>query len=410
MSCSVLLDNVSKLYQSPANSGGRMTLRAALQHRGGATDLREIRALDGISLRLREGDRLGIIGRNGAGKSTLLQVIAGISEPTVGRVAVQGSVHAIMTLGTVLREEVTGRENVYLDGAIQNRTRPEIDEIIGEIIDFSELGAFIDRPVRTYSTGMKARLAFSMIAFIKPEILIIDEALSVGDVHFATKASARMRELSASGRIVVMVSHGLGSIVDMCNRCLWLDSGRLVMDGEPREVTTAYERAVNAADEAALLRKFQDALPRLPPDRRGELTSLRISQADLPASAELSLRAFVDTVIEVVGRGSPSLQAPDLSIRIVRIDGTVIADERLSHHDNPMKLASPFRLRIAMRPLALGEHAYRLEAALSERGELIADRSIVFEIRDEVGQMGGLPMILYPPAVTGHLLEGEFAL
>jgi lipopolysaccharide transport system ATP-binding protein len=409
MSCGVLLDNVCRVYQSPVNSDGRMTLRAALRSRPGTPEMREIRAVDGVSLQLREGDRLGIIGRNGAGKSTLLHLIAGLSEPTSGRVAVEGRVHAIMTLGTVLRDEVTGRDNIYLDGAVQNRTRAEIDRILDAVIDFSELGPFIDRPVRTYSTGMKARLAFSMIAFIEPEILIIDEVLAVGDVHFSAKATARVRELSASGRIVILVSHGLSSIVEMCNRCLWLDGGRVVMDGPPQEVTAAYELAVNEADEAALQRKFATDLPPLKPDRRGELTSLRIYQDRMPSGGELSLRALADTVVEIVGRGSPALQAPDLSIRIVRTDGTVIATDQLSRHAVPNGLTRPFRLRLAMRPLALGQHAYRLDVLLSERAEPIASRSIVFEVRDEEGQMGGLPMILYPPLVSAAALE-EFAL
>jgi ABC-type polysaccharide/polyol phosphate transport system ATPase subunit len=402
---SVLLDNVCKIYQSPVNTAGRMTLRAALRNRPGAVEMREIRAVDGVSLQLREGDRLGIIGRNGAGKSTLLHLIAGLSEPTAGRIRVDGHVHAIMTLGTVLREEVTGRENIYLDGAIQNRTRAEIDGIVDAVIAFSELGPFIDRPVRTYSTGMKARLAFSMIAFIEPEILVIDEALSVGDVHFAAKASRRMRELSAAGRIVIIVSHGLSSIVEMCNRCLWLDGGRVMADGPPQAVTTAYERAVSEADEAALQRKFSASLPPLMPDAGAKLTSLRLCQDGVPRGSELSLRALADVFVEVEGRGSPDLQAPDLSLRIVRIDGTAIADDRLSRHADPGDLTRPFRLRVAMRPLVLGQHAYRLDALLLERGEPIAGRSVVFEVRDEEGQMGGVPMILYPPLVNARARE-----
>ncbi len=405
MSCCVLLENVTKVYQSPANSGGRMTLRAALRSRPAAVVMRNIRAVDSVSLQLREGDRLGIIGRNGAGKSTLLHLIAGLSEPTSGRMNIEGRVHAIMTLGTVLRDEVTGRGNIYLDGAVQNRTRAEIDRIVDAVAEFSELGPFIDRPVRTYSTGMKARLAFSMIAFIDPQILIIDETLSVGDVHFAAKASRRMRELSGAGRIVIIVSHALSSIVEMCNRCLWLDDGRVMADGPPQAVTAAYERAVVEADEAALRRKFATDLPPIAPDRRGELTSLGIYQNHARGGADLSLRALSDSIIEIAGRGSSELQAPDLSVRIVRIDGTLIADDRLSRHGDPGGLTGPFWLRIAMRPLALGQHAYRIDALLLERGEVIAGRSIVFEVRDEEGQMGGAPMILYPPLVNAAALE-----
>lgn len=409
MSCSVRLDNVYRVYQSPVNSRGRMTLRAALRNRPDAPEMREIRAVDGVSFQLREGDRLGIVGRNGAGKSTLLQLIAGIIEPSSGQVAVEGRAHAIMTLGTVLREEVTGRQNIYLDGAVQGRSRAEIDRVIDAIVAFAELGDFIDRPTRTYSTGMKARLAFSMIAFIEPEILIIDEALSVGDFRFSVKATARMRELSTSGRIVILVSHAAASINAMCNRCLWLDSGRIMMDGPPEEVTAAYERAVAETDEAALQRKFVTALPLSLRDPRGELTSLRIHQAGMSSTGERFVRALVDTAIELTGRGSPALAAPDLSIRIVRIDGTVIATDQLSSHGDPSRLTGPFRVRIALRPLALGQHAYRIEAALSEGGQPIASRSIVFEVRDEEGQMGGLPMILYPPLVNTTALD-ELAL
>src|SRR6185503_15052818 len=154
-----------------------------------------------------------------------------------------------MTLGTVLREEATGRENIYIDAEVQGKTRTEVAPLVDRIIDFSELGTFIDLPVRTFSSGMKARLAFSMLAFIEPEILIIDEVLSVGDAGFSRKAGARMQELARAGRIVLVVSHGMRSIVDMCSRCLWLDGGRIVMDGDPRAVTAAYEQSVRAADD-----------------------------------------------------------------------------------------------------------------------------------------------------------------
>jgi lipopolysaccharide transport system ATP-binding protein len=403
MTCRVVLDNVGKVFRSTANSGGRIALRDALRRGAASTRQREIRAVDGVSLELGEGERLGIVGRNGAGKSTLLHLIAGLTEPSFGRVEVAGRIQAVMTLGAVLRDEATGRENIYLDGAVQNRSRAEIDRMIDRIIDFSELGAFIDRPVRTYSTGMKARLAFSMTAFIEPEILVIDEALSVGDVHFAGKANARMRALAAAGRIVIVVSHALGSIVELCSRCIWLDCGRIVMDGAPREVAAAYQRAVDQTDEAALRRKFADAMPSLPADARGALTGLRIRQDDATAGTATSVRALADTVFEITGYGAPALCRPDLSVRITRSDGAVICEDRLHRHADPAVLRGGFRLSIGMRPLTLGQHAYRLDAVLCDGDAAVAARSVVFEVRDEEGQVGGVPMILYPPVVTASV-------
>ncbi len=220
----------------------------------------EKRAVDSIDIRIKEGERVGIIGRNGAGKSTLLQMLSGIASPTSGTLDVAGKVTAIFTLGLGLREDLTGRENIVIDGELHGRTRAQTNAIMQSIIDFSELGDFIERPVRTYSTGMKARLAFSMLAYVNPEILIIDEALSVGDASFSAKATAKMRELTASGRILIVVSHSMGAINDMCTRCIWIDDGKIRMDDTPERVTAAYIEEVREADEHILLERFRHHL------------------------------------------------------------------------------------------------------------------------------------------------------
>jgi lipopolysaccharide transport system ATP-binding protein len=182
MSLYVELENVSKFYPMGTSPAGDLV--NAMGRNGSKDSLLEGKiAVDQVTFTLREGERLGIVGRNGAGKSTLLHMIAGISNSSSGRILINGKVTSIMTLGVGLRDDLSGRENIYVDGEIQGKSRSEVNEVIDQVIDFAELGKFIDYPVRTYSTGMKARLAFAMISHIDPEILIIDEALSVGDLR-----------------------------------------------------------------------------------------------------------------------------------------------------------------------------------------------------------------------------------
>src|SRR5262249_12476742 len=220
---SIKVDEVEKVFALAEHGGRPVSLGEAL--RGGKRTLttREVWALHKVSFEIHEGERVGIIGPNGAGKTTLLSILAGLTEPSAGRVEVNGDVHAMLTIGALLREDLTGRENITLDASVHGRSSRDIACVVDRIVEFSELGEFIERPVRTYSSGMKARLAFSMGAFINPDILIIDETLSVGDAFFAQKAQQRMREITAAGRIVVLVSHGMASIVEMCTRCIWLD-------------------------------------------------------------------------------------------------------------------------------------------------------------------------------------------
>lgn len=404
VSSSILIDGIRKTYAAPGKNRTALTLLAAL--RGSpeqSADPQSIHAVDGISLTVHEGERVGIIGRNGAGKSTLLHMIAGLVPVDEGKIEVCGNVHAVLTLGMVLREEATGRENIYLDAAIQDSDATE--DMVQKVIEFAELGDFIDRPVHTYSSGMKARLAFAMVAFIQPEILIIDEVLSVGDFHFAAKATQRMRELADSGRIVIVVSHGLGSIVEMCNRCLWIDQGRLVMDGDPAEVVAAYESEVTERDAESLRRKFDHGMS-LPTSVPGcEIGGLRLTQPGLGDFAGVSLNAMQPTVFEVAGVGTRELGEPDLQLSIYRIDGTLMWQDRAALHCDPTVLQSAFQLRIKMDPILLGEGLYRVDVILCEASKQICGRSTVFEINDEHGQIGGRPMLYYPPQVRALLHE-----
>lgn len=206
----------------------------------GGLEYQEFTALDHVSFEVKKGETLGLIGRNGAGKSTTLKLISGIMKPTEGSVVCHGNVVPMLELGSGFDFELTGRENIFLNGAILGYDERFLKEKYDEIVDFSELGAFIETPIRNYSSGMLARLAFSIASVIQPEILIVDEVLAVGDAQFQEKSKKRMMELMGGGTTVLFVSHNIEQIKEMCSRVIWLEQGCVKMQGEAQEVCSAY--------------------------------------------------------------------------------------------------------------------------------------------------------------------------
>ncbi len=198
-------------------------------------------ALRDVSFSVHPGEVLGIIGHNGAGKSTVLKVISGIFKPTSGSVSVHGNIVPMLELGSGFDFDLTGRENIFLNGAILGYSRKFLNEKYDDIVAFSELGEFIEMPIRNYSSGMLMRLAFSIATVVNPEILIVDEILAVGDESFQRKSRQRMMELMSGGTTVLFVSHSLEQIREMCDRVLWLDHGQVKMIGEAQEVCDAYQ-------------------------------------------------------------------------------------------------------------------------------------------------------------------------
>jgi len=197
-------------------------------------------ALDHVSFDVQKGETLGLIGHNGAGKSTMLKVISGILKPTEGSVKTCGNIVPMLELGSGFDFDLTGRENVFLNGAILGYSEEFLNAKYDEIVEFSELGHFIEMPIRNYSSGMLARLAFSVASVVNPEILIVDEILSVGDANFQEKSHRRMLELMGGGTTVLFVSHNLAQIREMCNRVVWLEHGQVKMYGPAEEVCNAY--------------------------------------------------------------------------------------------------------------------------------------------------------------------------
>lgn len=197
-------------------------------------------ALNGVSFSVKKGEVMGVIGRNGAGKSTLLKVISGILKPTTGSAVCHGNIVPMLELGSGFDVDLTGRENIFLNGAILGYDEPFLKEKYEEILAFSELGQFIDVPIRNYSSGMLMRLAFSVATVVNPEILIVDEILSVGDESFQAKSRARMQELMSGGTTVLFVSHSLRQIREMCDRVAWLEQGQIKLIGPTQEVCDQY--------------------------------------------------------------------------------------------------------------------------------------------------------------------------
>lgn len=210
----------------------------------GKIRITEFTALNNVSFEVKKGEVVGIIGRNGSGKSTLLKVIAGILQPTSGTVRVNGTVVPMLELGSGFDYELTGRENIFLNGAILGYTKKYITEKFDEIHAFSELGDFIDMPIRSYSSGMMMRLAFSIATVVQPEILIVDEILAVGDGAFQEKSKKRMLELMSGGTTVLFVSHSIDQIKEMCSRVIWLDHGCIRAIGDTQEICEEYQRSM----------------------------------------------------------------------------------------------------------------------------------------------------------------------
>jgi lipopolysaccharide transport system ATP-binding protein len=207
--------------------------------RGRRRFYREFHALSHVSFEVRRGEVVGIIGRNGSGKSTLLQLICGTLTPSGGRVQTRGRVAALLELGAGFNLEFTGRENVYLNGAIMGLTTAEMDARYARIVEFADIGDFLDQPLKTYSTGMVVRLAFAVIAHVDADVLVIDEALAVGDAFFVQKCMRFLRDFMKRGTIL-FVSHDTGAVVNLCHRALWLHKGEMLVDGSPREVVETY--------------------------------------------------------------------------------------------------------------------------------------------------------------------------
>ena len=244
----IVLDNISVRYRAADQRIGTFKeyiIRLVKRQ----VNFKEFSALRNVSLRVHEGETIGVIGRNGAGKSTLLKVISRVLIPTEGRVRLNGRVSPLIELGAGFHPELTGMENIFLNATLLGHSRKEIEDRLDEIISFAELDAFIYSPIRTYSSGMVARLGFSISTSWKPDILIIDEVLSVGDESFRQKSGQRMQKFREEGTGTLLVSHNLGTIEKLCTKVIWLDNGKVKVEGDVKEVVNDYRQFQKTKDK-----------------------------------------------------------------------------------------------------------------------------------------------------------------
>jgi len=309
--------------------------------RGRKKFYRKFEALKDTSFKIKKGESFGIIGRNGAGKSTLLQLIAGTLTPSSGQVEVNGRIAALLELGSGFNPEFTGRENVYMNAAILGLSREEIDARYEDIAAFADIGTFIDQPVKTYSSGMQVRLAFSVAVNVDPDILIIDEALSVGDGVFSRKSFDRIMEFRKAGKTILFCSHSIYQVEALCNRALWLDHGKMQMIGQPAAVVTAYGSFLDAESSVPKAHQASPEAKRETPDinskpyKHARITGIKALVDGVEGKTLQVKSTRSEIMIQVSYDSDPQLQAPTLALAFTNQNGRKISSV-LSKNDGLM--------------------------------------------------------------------------
>ncbi len=271
MPLAVHTENLTKVYRLGKKSRGQSARNFAPWRQQRVDEDRNLLALDDVSLTVASGETLGVIGSNGAGKSTLLKILGRVTPPTSGRATIRGRVVPLLELGRAFQPEATGRENLFINAALYGIPRSAVHQRLDDVVQFAELEEFIDEPVKRYSSGMYARLAFSVAVNMDPNVLLADEILAVGDLDFQQRCLDRIREAGALGTTVLFVSHDMDMVRRMCDRVLWLRDGRIAADGDPAEVVTAYEEATLARTRQRQSQPTADESPAKPPSRKQQL-------------------------------------------------------------------------------------------------------------------------------------------
>lgn len=349
----------------------------------------EFWALRNVSLDLEQGDVVGILGRNGAGKSTLLKLISRITEPTEGEIRIRGRVGSLLEVGTGFHPELTGRENIYLNGAILGMSRSEIRRKFEQIVEFCEIERFLDTPVKHYSSGMYVRLAFSVAAHLEPEILIVDEVLAVGDAAFQKKCLARMSEVAAEGRTILFVSHNVGLVRTLCKRGILLEAGSVRFDGDAEEAASIYLSGLETAATADLA---------LRPQRRGA-GRVRLSRLDIGVPGEGASGVLEPgRPARFVFMTSGTLPGLTCSFTLYDSFGQPVTyfDSAVASPDDANDADGESRFVCELDQLTLVPGRYRVNAALAWDGQLQdhIEGAAMLEVRD--GAAGRRPVVAAP--------------
>jgi lipopolysaccharide transport system ATP-binding protein len=378
-----------QLFERPADRLKQLVLGRRRRY------YREFWALRDIELAIRPGEVVGVVGRNGAGKSTLLQLVCGTLQPTTGHLRVEGRVAALLELGAGFSPDFTGLENIYMNGAILGLTRAQVDERLDDIVAFADIGDFIRQPVKTYSSGMFMRLAFAVATAVEPDILVIDEALSVGDGAFARKSFDRIMKLKDAGKTILFCSHSMYQVEALCSRAMWIDGGRLRQFGPAADVTSAYQASLNAAMVPATL------APPLPggavpaASGTGRITKVTAT-ADGVEGNELQVRsAASDLSLTIEFAIDPGLPVPAVALGISDANALTVASATTQNDGVQLRTDAAGRGQVTVAfprlPLLKGQYAITV-FLISEDGVHIyeqVERCVLLHV-SQVGLEQGL--------------------
>lgn len=354
------------------------TLKQAIL-RGRRAVYEEFVAVDGVSFEVAKGSTFGIVGSNGSGKSTTLKVLAKILEPDGGSVTVNGRISALLELGAGFHPELSGRENVFLNAAILGIPRKQVDRSFDAIVEFAELGKFIDNPVKTYSSGMYARLGFAVAVNVDPDVLLIDEVLAVGDEHFQRRCAEKIDDLRSDGRTVVIVSHGLGSIQSLCDHAIWIDKGIMRANGKPNDVVDAYVRSVH---------------PDVVTDEHGGVHigsgQIRITKVHVEGGVPLLTGAPGTFVVQ--WEADRLMEAAVLTLAIRRIDGVKVGAVSTDQHRGSAMLIpeGPGRAQFSLQRLPMLPGTYEVDAQITDVSRAHVVDRLTHAARFDVASDGGL--------------------
>lgn len=375
-----------------------------LLHKAKKVEKEDFWALNGVTFQVRQGEKVGIIGKNGAGKSTLLKVLSRITEPTDGRIEILGKVSAMLEVGTGFNEELTGRENIYLNGAILGMTKEEVDAKFDDIVAFSEVGRFIDTPVKRYSSGMFVRLAFAVASNLDPDILIVDEVLSVGDTKFQRKCITRMMNIAESGKTILYVSHQMQTIRQLCTRVIVLKEGKVVFDGDVEKGIDIYSESADVNVDTVM--NFEGHKPR-------GTQNVVIQAVELVEKDGFSWFYNEDIKIKVKVKVNRDCSNPFIELIIRDLSYRVLGSAE-STAIGELKSGEEFEYTLHLRNsniLAPGKYVFGLEIWSKNDGLVTVDDVIpevfTFEILDGDSETNGVPELSWSEKLNGYMMFPE---
>ncbi|HYK03943.1 MAG TPA: ABC transporter ATP-binding protein [Thermoanaerobaculia bacterium] len=373
----ISLDGVTKNYRLWGRRSQFATLKSALLKRDlkPAADASVV-ALKNVSFSVDRGEAFGIIGRNGSGKSTLLKLISGILKPTHGKVSVNGRIAALIELGAGFHPEITGRENIYINGIMLGLSRREIDQRFDKIVEFSGIADFLDQPVKTYSSGMYVRLGFAVAVHVDPDVLLIDEVLSVGDEEFSARCVAKIQEMKYRGVTLLFVTHQLDQVRTLCDRALWLDHGQVEAIGDPMRVVDAYLQEVSGGVASMQPPAEEKAAPEPPPKSEndeerwgsGEIVIKRVALTDHEGRELVALGAGTPVTFDIDVEARVPQDDFVFGLGIYHADGTCVYGTNTDVEGySAQKIEGKVRVRFVVASLDLVAGTYRIDVAVHTR-------------------------------------------